>query len=503
MEAEFLYQQGLPPEATYLFKHALIQEAAYQSLLRSTRQQYHRRIAQVLVERFPETVETQPELLAHHYTEASLAAEATPYWLRAGQRAIQRSANLEAIGHLTEGIEVLKTLPETRERIQQELDLQMTLALALTAIKGHAAQEMEEAYARAHALCQQLGNPPQVFPVLFGLWRFYNVRAAFKTSDELAHQCLSLAQQQQDPAHLPVAHYVVGHTLFWQGEFTSARAHLTQALTLDDPEQHRSLTVRYLASPRVQSLFFMAWTLWMLGYPDQALQRNHEALTMAYELAQPFSLAFALCFAACVLQACRDVQAVQERAEAAIALTKEQAFSHWFAHATIMQGWAQAAQGHGDAGIVQMGRGLTAYRGTGARLLVPYVRALMAEVYGNLRQEDVGLTMLAKAMAVVANTGGSCYKAELHRLQGDLLLSQSASNSIEAEACLQHALDVARRQQAKSLELRAAMSLARLWQQQGKRAEAQALLAPLYSWFTEGFDTADLQEAKALLEELS
>ena len=178
------------------------------------------------MERFPETVETQPELLAHHYTEASLAAEATPYWLRAGQRAIQRSANLEAIGHLTKGIAVLKTLPETRERTQQELDLQMTLALALTAIKGHAAQEMEEAYARAHALCQQLGNPPQVFPVLFGLWRFYNVRAAFKTSDELAHQCLSLAQQQQDPAHLSVAHYVVGHTLFWQGEFTSARAHL-------------------------------------------------------------------------------------------------------------------------------------------------------------------------------------------------------------------------------------------------------------------------------------
>jgi predicted ATPase len=217
----------------------------------------------------------------------------------------------------------------------------------------------------------------------------------------------------------------------------------------------------------------MAWTLWMLGYPDQALQRKHEALTMAYELAQPFSLAFALCFAACVLQACRDVQAVQEQAEAAIALAKEQAFSHWFAHATIMHGWAQAAQGHGDVGMVQMGRGLTAYRGTGARLLVPYVRALMAEVYGNLRQEDVGLTMLAEAMAVVANTGGSCYKAELHRLQGDLLRSQSASNSIEAEACLQHALDVARQQQAKSLELRAAMSLARLWQQQGRRAEAR------------------------------
>jgi predicted ATPase len=203
--AEFLYQQGLPPQATYRFKHALIQDSAYQSLLRSTRQQYHQRIAHVLVERFPETVETQPELLAHHYTEASLAAEATPYWLRAGQRAIQHSANLEAIGHLTKGIEVLKTLPETRERTQQELDLQMTLALALTAIKGHAAQEMEAAYARAHALCQQLGNPPQVFPVLFGLWRFYNVRAAFKTSYELAHQCLSLAQQQQDPAHLPVA----------------------------------------------------------------------------------------------------------------------------------------------------------------------------------------------------------------------------------------------------------------------------------------------------------
>jgi class 3 adenylate cyclase/predicted ATPase len=503
VEAELLSQRGVPPQATYTFKHALIQDAAYQSLLRSTRQQYHREIARVLEARFPETRETQPELVAHHYTEAGLAEQAAGYWQRAGQRAIERSAHVEAISHLCKGLEVLKTLSDTPEHAQQELDLQMSLAHALMAVKGHAAQEMEHAYARAHELCQQLGNPPQVFPVLFGLWRFHNVRAVFTTALDLANQCITLAHQQHDLAHLLVAHMATGHTLFWGGEFTSAHAHLEQALILYTPQQHRSLIVRYGVSPRVQSLFHTAWTLWMLGYPDQALQRGHEAITLAHELAHPFSLAFSLSFAACVLQACREVQAVQERAKAVIALAKEQGFSHWLAHGTIMQGWAQAAQGHGEVGIVQMSQGLTAYQATGARLFVPYFQALVVEACGSVGQAAVGLTVLVEALAAVANIGGYFYEAELHRLKGEFLLFRSAANPIEAEACFQQSLDVAHRQQAKSLELRAAMSLSRLWQRQGKRGEAQQLLAPIYGWFTEGFDTADLQEAKALLDQLA
>jgi predicted ATPase len=361
---------------------------------------------------------------------------------------------------------------------------------------------MDQAYARAYQLCQQLGNPPQVFPVLFGLWRFYHVRAAFRTSHELVTQCVTLAQRQHDPAHLLVAHFAMGQTLFWHGEFTSARAHLEQALTHYEPQQHACLIVRYGVNTRVQTLFFTAWTLWMLGYPDQALQRNSEALTCARESAHPLSLAFALSYAACLLRAYRDMQAVHERAEAALTLTTEQAFPHWVAHSTIMQGWAQVAQGYGDAGLVQMCQGLTAYQATGARLLVPYVQALIAEVYGSLRQEAVGLTVLAEAFETVVNTGGRCYEAELYRLKGELLLQLSSDNQPEAEISFQQAISIAQSQHAKSWELRAATSLAKLWQSQGKRREAYDLLAPVYNWFTEGFDTADLKDAKALLDEL-
>jgi class 3 adenylate cyclase len=278
VEAEFLYQQGLPPQATYLFKHALIQDTAYQSLLRSTRQQHHQHIAQVLEARFPDTAETQPELLAHHYTEAGLVAQAMPYWQRAGQRALERSANVEAIGHLTKGLEVLTTLPDTPERARQELDVQTALGPALRALKGWASPEAAQAYTRARELCQQVGEASQLFPVLFGLWTSSIARADFQTARELGEQLLSLGQNAPDPTLLVQAHWVLGFSLPMMGAFAPARAHLEHVIAHYDPHQHRSYILLYGLDPGPTSLYLLAvWGLWYLGYPDQALQRSQQA----------------------------------------------------------------------------------------------------------------------------------------------------------------------------------------------------------------------------------
>jgi TOMM system kinase/cyclase fusion protein len=503
VEAEFLYQQGVPPQATYLFKHALIQEAAYQSLLRGTRQQYHQRIAQVLEVRFPSTTETQPELLAHHYTEAGAMAQAIPYWQRAGQRAIERSANLEAIGHLTKGLEVLRTLPDIPDRSRQELDLLTTLGPALRAIKGWAAPEAAQVYIRARELCQQVGDPAlQLFPVLFGLWTSSIVRQDFQPARELGEQLLRLGQNAPDPT-LPVqAHWVLGFTLFFIGEFAPARAHLEQVITLYAPQQHRSHTTLYGQDPGATALYYEAWALWYLGYPDQALQTSQQAVTVAQGLSHPFSLAWALDGTAEIYQFRRQVQRTQEQAEAVMTLATEQKFAFWMASATMLQGWVLSKQGQGADGIAKIRQGLAAWQAMGEALYQPHCRTLLAQTLGSVGQLEAGLTVLAEVLADVQNTGLCYCEAELHRLKGELLLQQATSSGDQVETCFHQALTIARHQQAKSLELRAAMSLAGLWQRQGKHAQAQALLAPIYGWFTEGFDTADLQEARALLTAL-
>jgi predicted ATPase len=502
VEAEFLYQQGLPPQATYLFKHALIQGAAYQSLLRSTRQHYHQRIAQVLEARFPEFCETQPELLAHHYTEADVLAQAIPYWQQAGQRALQRSAHLEAIGHLTKGLEVLAALPDSPEHLQQELDLQTTLGPALMVVKGYAAPEVQQVYERAWELCRHVEQTPQLFQVLWGVAYFYTLRSQCRTAREVGEQLFSLAQGAQDPVLLQQAHNVMAGALLHLGELAAAQAHLQQGLALYDPQQHRAQVLRLGIDLGVFFRAYMMRPLWLLGYPDQALQQSQKALTMAQALVHPFSLTYALGFAALGHQFRREAHATHMRAEALCALAGEQGIAFFLAFGTVLQGWTLAKTGQSDAGIVQMCEGMAACRTTGAEADRPYFLALVAEAYGRGRRYNEGLAMLEEALALVEQSEERYWEAEIHRLKGELLLARSAETQVEAEACWYKALDVARRQEAKSLELRAAMSLARLWQQQGKRTEAHALLAPVYGWFTEGFDTADLQDAKALLEAL-
>ena len=474
VEAELLYQRGRPPRARYIFKHALIQDAAYASLLKSTRQQVHQQIAQVLETRFPALVETQPELVAQHYTAAGCPEQAVVYWQRAGQQASDRSAHLEAISHLTTGIELLKTLPETPERTQQALTLHIALGAALQMTKGHAAPEVEHAYTQARALCQQVGETPELVPVLFGLWRFYVARPQLHTARELGETLLRLAQRAHDPALAVIAHYALGSTWFCLGVLPAARQHLEEGIARYTPDQRRALVFRMGQDPGVACRIYAALTLWLLGYPEQALARLHDALALAHELSHPFSLAFARCWAAFVSQFRRDVSAVHEQAEAAVALSTEQGFPLWAALGTSLRGWALAMQGQGEEGMAQVRQGIAAWRATGAALHVPYFCTLLAEVCDHLGHPEDGLQALAEAHTLVEQHEERYWEAEVCRLRGVLLLRQPGTPQAEAEAWLQRALDVARRQEAKSLELRAAMSLSRLWQQQGKQAEARA-----------------------------
>jgi class 3 adenylate cyclase/predicted ATPase len=503
VDAELLYRRGVPPQATYLFKHALIQEAAYASLLKSTRQQYHQRTAQVLAERFPEATETQPELLAYHYTEAGFAEQSIPYWQQAGQRAVERSAHVEAIAHLSKGLALVKQLPDTPYRIQHELTLLITLGPALIAHKGQASAEVEHTYTRAYELCRHIDEPTQLFPVLRGLWIYYNTRGQFQTGHELGEQLYTLAQRTQDAGFLLEAHRTLGTTLFFLGDFDPALDHCMQNIACYDLERHRLLAVRSGQDPGVASFTYAAYILWLLGYPEQALERLHETLSLARKVPHIYSLSFALGWAAVLHHCLRQRDAVQEQAAEMMTLCTQHGLPLYLAFGTTLYGRVCAAHGQLALGIVQMRQGITQWRSMGAEIMRTYMLALLADAYREAGQMQEGVVVLTEAMSLVAEKGERWWEAELYRLKGELLLALSPNNEPDVEVCLRHALDIARRQQAKSLELRAATSLARLWQHQGKHIAARELLAPVYGWFTEGFDTADLRDARALLEELA
>src|SRR5262245_22626769 len=376
------------------------------------------------------------------------------------------------------------------------------MGAALQIAKGPAAPEVGHAYTRAYALCQQVGESPELVPVLFGLWRFYAMRAEYQTAREFGETLLHQAQRAHDPALAVVAHYALGYTWCLLGMLPAARTHLEAGIAHYTSDQRRAPVFRVGQDPGVACRAYVALTLWLLGYPEQALARVHEALTVAHELAQAFSRAFARCWAATVSQLCRDVPAVHEHAEAAVTRATEQGFPMWINHGTPVRGWALALQGQGEEGMAQVRQGIAAWRATGAVQHVPYFSTLLADVCGHRGHTAEGLQVLADASTLIEQHEERWWEAEVCRLRGVLLLRQAAPQPEEAEAYFQRALEVARRQQAKSLELRAAMSLARLWQQQGKCDEARVLLAPVYGWFTEGFDTADLQEARELVEAL-
>jgi DNA-binding SARP family transcriptional activator/predicted ATPase len=492
------------------FTHDRVRDVAYGRLLLPRRQLLHRAVAEALESVAAATVDApgtsagdllgeQIEQLAYHYTEAGLAAPAVAYWQRASERSSARSAYGETVAQCGRALQLLRDLPLGPGRIEHEVLLQTTLGPALMATMGPATPGAEAAYNRALELCRQVEDTPPLFAALVGLWQYYLVRARHQTARELGERLLGLAQSVGDPALLVQAHRALGEAYQNLGELVLAHDHLAQGSALYDSQHHRSRT---FTDPGAFSLIFDSWVLWPLGYPGQALDRSAAALSLARDLSHPHTLAAVVFFGGMVHKFRGERQLAQEKAETAIALGREHGLPHWITFGTILQGWALAMQGQHGQGIAQIQQGLAAQQAAGAGIARPGFLVLLAEAYAAAGRVDAGLAVLSEAHALLDHTDERYQEPEVHRLEGQLMLQRCASDEPQAEAAFQRSLAVARRQQAKSWELRAATSLARLWQRQGKRAAAYDVLAPIYGGFTEGFDTADLAEAKALLAEL-
>ena len=503
VEAELLYQRGIPPKATYTFKHALIQETAYQSVLKGTRQQYHQRIAGMLVGEFAETVATKPELVAHHYTEAGLAEQAVPFWQQAGQRAMERSANEEAIAHLTCGLNLLWDLSETSERDQQELVLQMALGSALIVSRGYAVAEVQQIYSRALELCQRIGNTPEAVPVLYSLGRYYYVfRAEYQIAQDLGKRLLSLAQEHNDAAAFMMAHTVLGITSFWTGQFVTARENVEQALALFDGGMHRDGDFRYAQDIRIVCLCYRVWTLLHLGYPKQALEALRKMESLSNELLHPPSTAL-FQVTACIFHYWRrDARKLQESADSLLEFSNEHGFAQWKSFGTMFMGWSQIKKGSEKLEIERIRQAVDGWHAYGNELGFPLFRGVLTDAYRIAGIVEKGLEVVEDAMVKVEQTGERQEEARLYWMKGELFLNQSEPDEQHAEICFNQALEIAHQQDAKYQELQAAVSLSRLWQAQGRKEEAKRLLSGIYGWYTEGFDTADLKDAKALLAEL-
>jgi class 3 adenylate cyclase/predicted ATPase len=503
-DAGLLFCRGTPPRSSYLFKHALVQDAAYATLLRARRQQLHAAIAAAMEREFSEIVAAQPELLAHHYTEAGLRQQAIDNWLRAGERANEASANPEAIAHLTRGLNILEDLPESSQRDEKELAFQVALLTPLFAAR-FGSEEGERAARRAMELSRRVGGADQrpLVRALFGLSLTYSARGKIRIGREVAEQLLVVAERLQEPEPLAYAHNVMGNSLFWLAELGTARMHLEKGIALYQPEWSRSLAFRFGFNCASTCYFFLGRVLWHLGYPDQALANAKQAVAIAETVSHPVSRASALSWAAALHQLRGEVSRAREVAEIDLALTAEEFIPFFRAHAVMLRGWALVEEGQGEEGIAQLHEGYAGYRAIGAQIECSHWLALMAETYHDTGRPAEGLRAIAEALDHVAQTGIVYYEAELHRMDGQLRLRLDAADEQRAEMSFRRALEIARQQQAKSWELRAATSLARLWGEQGRRREGRDLLAPIYGWFTEGFNTADLKEAKALLDELT
>jgi predicted ATPase len=504
VEAELIFRQGVPPQATYSFKHVLVRDVAYETLLKSRRQQLHGHIAGVLREHFPEVVENKPELLARHCAEAGLAKEAIQHLTKAGRQALERSANAEAAGHLGKGLTLLETLPAGPERDATELDLLVALGPPLVATKGFTDPEVEKIYRRARILCQGLGNTTQLVPVLVGLANNHLLRGELQEAREFGEECLTLAQHRDEPGIRMAARRMLGSALHFLGEFPSARAHLEQANALRERyHRHFDASLYLISGSTVYCRSIFARVLWALGYPEQALSSSDEALSLAEETSHSHTLAQALSLAAAFHLDRRDVERTERLARAAVALATEHDFAYWRATGSLWWGWALVQRRDVEAGLAHIRQSLAQFRARGDVQTIPHALIVLADVYGRVGEPQRGLEVLTEALGVLEQTKERRREAEIHRLQGELLRSLPGQHGAEAEVCFKRALAVARQQSARLWELRAAGSLARLWAEQGNRRKARDLLVPIYNWFTEGFETADLQDARMLLDQLT
>ena len=498
-DAGLLFCRGVPPQSSYLFKHALVQDAAYGTLLRDRRQEVHARVASVLQQTFSDLVERQPELLAHHLAGAGQAEHAVAQWLKAGQRAAARSAHSEAIGHFGRGLALLATLPQRPERDRQEIDLQLAKGVSLSTLKGFSSAEAAEAYTRARDLSEKEGKADRLFVSLWGLWNFTrtsNVDAACAVSDRL----LVLTGQHDDVGLRLEAHHAAWATHFYRGEPARSATHSDEGHNLYDFERHRSHADVYGHDPGVCARDVGAWTGWLLGYPDKALASASDALILAERLDHPFSLGMTLLHASIFHQLRRDSDSSLQRLRAAEMLAAEQRLALPI-DPRILRGAALSAQGAGAEAVASILEGLGERQTTAAMLYRPYNLAVLAEALVAMGDNEGALVALADALTTIEKTGERWWEPEIYRLKALALVSHR--NLVEGEASFAQSIRIAQQQRAKSLELRATMSLARLWGEQSRRAEARDLLAPVYNWFTEGFDTSDLKAAGVLLAELS
>ena len=510
LAAGLLFRQGVPPHATYLFKHALVQDAAYGTLLREPRRALHARIAETLESQFTEIADNQPELLARHCTEAGLIEKAASLWGKAGQRSLEQSALAEAEGHFVRAIRCIAALPTTSALRQTRIGFQVELLTVLMHTKGYGASETKQAANEALSLIQRAqaaGEPPNdpmsLFSVFFGLW-VVNV-ATFNANEarELSVKFLNLAQQQELSGPLMLGHRMMGMTLMSLGELMEGRAHLDRALAMSDPKEHRKLATRFGADALVAIFEWRSRALWLLGYPRASRDDADTSFRSARELGNAATLMHALAHSTISLILCGDYVEANARAEELIALGIDRGSEYWRANGMLWKGCLLAATGSPSEAIEILRTALVSYRATNATYYLPLVFCYLAYAYQTLRQYNEAWSFIEQANACVGDTGERWCEAEIHRRAGELALTSLPPETMKAEHLYSRALAVAQQQQAKSWELRAAISMARLWRSQGKPQQARELLAPVYGWFTEGFDTLDLKEAKVLLDELA
>jgi predicted ATPase/class 3 adenylate cyclase len=510
IEAGLLFRQGVPPHATYLFKHALVQDAAYGTLLREPRRMLHARIAEILESRFIEIAENQPELLARHYTEAGLIGKAAGFWGVAGQRSLKRSALVEAIEQLRRALAQIAILPATPALRREEIKLQVALITPLFHLKGYAASETTAAAKRARLLIEQAEarrEPPEdpllLFSAIYGVWTASYLAFSGDELRERAAEFLVIAEKHGVEVPIMVGHRILASALIFTGDIAAGRAHDDQALALYDAAKHRAQAMRFGQDHRTASLSFRSIASWLLGYSDAALTDANEALNETREIGQAASTMFALCHASFINIQRRDYAAASAMLHQLTALADEKGASLWQAYGTLLQACLASLTGKATDAIRVFATGIAAWCATGATMWMPLYLSHLALAYADLARFDDAWRCIGEALTAVEATKERWYEAEVNRVAGELALMSPEPHAAKAEAHFQRALTIARQQQAKSWELRASMSLARLWRDQGKPQQARKLLAPVYEWFTEGFDTRDLMEAKALLEELA
>ena len=499
-DAGLVFARGTPPTSTYLFKHTLVRDAAYASLLRRRREELHAQIVASLESEFPETAEAQPELLAQHLTEAGLVERAVAWWQRAGERATGRSANTEAIAHLNGGLKILQRLPDSRRRDELELALQIALIAPHWANSGYASLEAEQVARRGVDLARRLGSDtPNEFRALWAHSLFYMVSGQTQTGVRLGAQCLGLAERIRDPSLLGYANWFMGNCLLWIGDLPKARSHLERGIAEYDPKRAQADAATYGFDPGVSCPSFLSRVLWHLGFPAQGLTCAEDAITAARAARQPFGITWALSWGAALYQLCGDAVRTEQVAKEDLDISTEQVLPFHGAHAMVLGGWAAVKRGQVETGLEQIRDGIDAYRATGGAIELSHWLGLLAEACCDTGRPEEGLRVVGEALQHVNETGVVYYQPELHRVEGELRLCCDARDATAAENSFWRAIEIARNQGAKSWELRAATSLARMWRDQGKVSEARELLAPVYGWFTEGFDTRDLKDAKSHL----